>query len=288
MIDVKTGNVINAPGLPTNSNPQMPAFSPDGKKFVFNGYASGGKTITVMDFDVKTKTFSKPLDVWTDSQWPGWPQFTPDSAKVLFHSGTGSDYATWSGNQANISSIDIATKKSVSCDALNGISNGQPYLPYGAQETNYNFEPTILPLAVGGYYWTIFTSRRYYGNTTTPQNYPSESSAQRKKLWVAAIDINPAAGKDPSHPAFYLDGQNLNEDSLRGFWALDPCKANGQTCESGDECCGGFCRQVGNTKQCVPPPMGCSNEFEKCNVAADCCDSTALCIAGHCAKPPPQ
>jgi hypothetical protein len=165
------------------------------------------------------------------------------------------------------------------------MANSTPYLPYTTQETNFNFEPTILPLAVGGYYWTIITSRRFYGNTVTPQN---GSADQRKKLWVAAIDINPKPGVDPSHPAFYLEGQDANVGSLRGFWALDPCKANGQTCESGDECCGGFCRQVGNTKQCVPPPMGCSNEFEKCTVAADCCNSSMLCIAGHCAQPAPQ
>jgi hypothetical protein len=287
LFDVKTNTQLTAPGLDNSGvMAQMPAFSADGKKLTFNRKESGGHVISVMDFDQKTKTFSKLTDVWTDPQWPGWPQFTPDSLKILFHSGSGQDYATWSGNQANIWMIDVATKKAVACNALNGLmANSTPYLPYTTQETNFNFEPTILPLAVGGYYWTIITSRRFYGNTVTPQN---GSADQRKKLWVAAIDINPKPGVDPSHPAFYLEGQDANVGSLRGFWALDPCKANGQTCESGDECCGGFCRQVGNTKQCVPPPMGCSNEFEKCTVAADCCNSSMLCIAGHCAQPAPQ
>jgi len=44
---------------------------------------------------------------------------------------------------------------------------------------------------------------------------------------VAAIDINPTPGTDPSHPAFYLPGQELNAGNLRGFWVVDPCKQNG-------------------------------------------------------------
>jgi hypothetical protein len=242
----------------------------------------------MMAFDYKTKTFSNLTDLFTDQQYyPSWPQFTPDARVVLFHRDSSSDFATWNGAQANIWALDVMTKKVASCDLLNGMSGNNVYLPYGQQEANYNFEPTILPLAVGGYYWAIFTTRRCYGNFTTPNN-SSPSSATRKKLWVAAIDINSVGGKDPSHPAFYLDGQDFNSGSLRGFWALDPCKMNGQTCESGDECCGGFCRQVGNTKQCVPPPMGCSMEFETCQTESDCCKSGSLCINNHCATPPPN
>ncbi len=292
LIDVKTGNTLAAPGIDNTAyNPQMPAFSPDGKFIAFNRRESGSQTLSMMNFDKMTKTFSKITDLFTDPQYPGWPQFTPDSKVVLYHSGNGQDYATWSNHLADIMSLDVAGKKSTKCDALNGMTGNTPYLPYGAQEQSYNFEPTTLPLAVGGYYWTIITSRRFYGNTTTPSNYPSPSDPHRKKLWVAAIDINAVPGKDSSHPAFYLEGQDLNQGSLRGFWALDPCKANGQSCEGGDECCGGFCRQVtlsdgGIGKQCVPPPMGCHQEYEICTVAQDCCDTGALCIAGHCAKPP--
>lgn len=290
--DIKSGNNLGGAGI-DSYQPQMPSFSPDGKFLVFNPYAGGGRTISMMSFDVKTKMFSKKVDLTTDnSSYPGWPIFTPDSGLVLYHTDSASDYATWSGNTANVSAIEVATKKVTTCDALNGIANGQPYLPYTTQETNYNFEPTIVPIAVGGYYWAVFTSRRYYGNTVTPSTNPQPSDPVRKKLWIAAIDINHMSGKDPSHPAFYLDGQDPQAGSLRGFWVLDPCKPNGQSCESGDECCGGFCRQVtlpdgGIGKQCVPPPMGCHQEFEICTTAADCCNMGSLCINGHCATPPP-
>ena len=62
------------------------------------------------------------------------------------------------------------------------------------------------------------------------------------KLWVAAIDLNAPAGTDPSHPAFYLPAQELLAGNSRGYWVVDPCHVDLTSCETGDECCGGFCR----------------------------------------------
>ncbi len=171
-------------------------------------------------------------------------------------------------------------------------------------------------MAVGGYYWVVFTSRRAYGNfisripgaSVSPDgdvpfdNTQVKGSGQntnaikgyRKKLWVAAIDINKPGGIDISHPAFLLEGQETEAGNMRGFWALDPCKANDQSCESGDECCGGFCRQVndadgGTHNACVVPPSGCANESEKCTVSASCCDNAngTTCVNGFCTAPTP-
>ena len=174
-----------------------------------------------------------------------------------------------------------------------------------------NYEPTVLPVAVGGYYWVVFTSRRAYGNfiwhgkgsvtDTDTGDLPFDNTTDqgkikgyRKKLWVAAIDINGQAGLDISHPAFLLEGQETEAGNMRGFWALDPCKADGAGCEGGDECCNGFCRATddgdGGTKNaCVAPPTGCANDNEKWTVSADCCTSPTgtSCINGFCAAPTP-
>ena len=40
--------------------------------------------------------------------------------------------------------------------------------------------------------------------------------------------------------------------------------------------------------ECVPPPGGCSNEYEKCSTASDCCQSSDQCINGFCAQPAAQ
>ena len=149
------------------------------------------------------------------------------------------------------------------------------------------------PVPSGGYYWVVFTSRRMYGNLLTgaPWGAAGDGGGPQKKLWVAAIDINAPAGADPSHPAFYLPGQELDAGNSRGFWVVDPCKANGNSCESGDECCNGFCRKGADGGALVcgdkPPGTMCVQEFEKCAVDADCCNPKQKCIAGKCAQQDP-
>jgi hypothetical protein len=82
--------------------------------------------------------------------------------------------------------------------------------------------------------------------------------------------------------------------NMRGFWALDPWQQNGTSCNSGDQCCSGFCRNQssdgGSVLTCVPPPSGCAQEYEKCTTSADCCGASQgyQCINGYCAQPAPQ
>ena len=66
-----------------------------------------------------------------------------------------------------------------------------------------------------------------------------------KKLWVAAIDLNAAPGADPSHPAFYLPGQELLASNWHQSWVLDPCRSDGSSCATGDQCCNGHCAANG-------------------------------------------
>ncbi|HEX2678325.1 MAG TPA: hypothetical protein VHM19_16850, partial [Polyangiales bacterium] len=86
---------------------------------------------------------------------------------------------------------------------------------------------------------------------------------------------------DPSHPAFYLAGQELGTSNHRAFTALDPCKADGEGCETGIDCCGGFCTD----SVCAEPKSEeprCSQNDEACKTKSDCCDERALCISGYC------
>jgi hypothetical protein len=126
--------------------------------------------------------------------------------------------------------------------------------------------------------------------------WPHTSIHSRKKLWVAAIDIDDPAhpstmARDISHPAFYLTGQEPGSGNSRAFWALTPCKHLGNACTPGtDDCCEGSCRRQpqgdGATGYACNPQLGCSQEFEKCKTDADCCDPGYRCIGGHCARPP--
>ncbi len=309
LLDPTTGVAVpGVTGWPATAQAQMPSFSPDGKYIVFNDRVAdaSGKSLGVMAFDQKTLAFTTLGKIWTGSTLVAWPAFLPDSKSLVFHAGD--DFGTQKAHHADIELVDVATKTRQYVPALNGYAGtdaayGATYLPYDeAAEAHLNFEPTVLPVASGGYFWVVFTSRRCYGNLLPASQDAWGKDAQnttelspRKKLWVAAIDINPTPGKDRSHPAFYLPGQELGTGNMRAFWALDPCHPNGQSCETGDECCGGYCRQVAEADgatgfTCSDKPVGCAQELEKCVTAADCCGASAgvQCINGHCASAGPK
>jgi hypothetical protein len=317
LYDTTTGAAITATGLTATPHMMMPAFSADGKMVAFTHYDADqvGDTIAVMDFDDATNTFSNLRDVATIAgKYVGWAAITPDDNFVFFAAGTHVEYSTISdapGNTgypancqdptSNLYIAHVPSKTSVPANQLNGLTaTGTSYMPF-PDDVNLNFEPTILPEAVGGYFWVVFTTRRNYGNLVNGDPYIGTGGAPspRKKLWVAAINIQSAENPyttavDITHPAFYIEGQELASGNMRGFWALDPCEQNGQSCQTGDECCSGFCRQStgpdgGIQFSCVPP-SGCAQEGEKCTTASDCCGASqgTQCIAGFCATPAAQ
>jgi hypothetical protein len=157
-----------------------------------------------------------------------------------------------------------------------------------AQNQHLAYQPTVNPIAVGGYVWVVFVSPRDYGNEMLSVSNPTYEN--RKQLWVAAVDVNPQPGKDPSHPAFWLPGQDLTTINMSGYWALEACQQTGASCDQGFECCTGFCQASGDGGlACVPPPSGCSAVGNKCTTSADCCNSGSVtCIGGFCSQSTPQ
>ncbi len=308
-----------AVGLATIQSAVTPSFSPDGKKVAFNfwegaetnGVLPGnGHTLAVVDFDKATSGFSAARQVYKDdARYPAWPSFVPDGKAIVFHNtvqgGTcGADppdrtkrsncqLTTWFGATSEIWMAADGASGARRLDALNGVG----YVPTSAthlDDSKLNYMPTVNPVASGGYYWVVFTSRRLYGNVLVDHPFTPGGSAEtaptsgskNKKLWVAAIDMT-TGNVDPSHPAFYLPGQELMAGNSRGFWAVDPCKSNGQSCESGDECCNGFCRKDGASGALVcqdKPPLTCAQEFERCTMDADCCNPKQKCINNRCAS----
>jgi hypothetical protein len=313
VVDPKTGAVIATTGVPASVGSfDAPSFSPSGKKLAFMHGAGSGSAIGMLDFDAPTKTFANLVDVATSSTATlMWPAVSPDVEWVVFQQGNRPDGYTYDlGGQKGTGDLAVAhvpSKTTATLDLANGIANGNVYLPFGNAEAHMNYEPSILPIAVGGYYWVVFNSRREYGNTINDANpyasnlhNPPDGPARRKKLWVAALDLDSpehphGSAVDISHPAFYLPGQDLASGNQHGSWALDPCLPNASSCASGDECCTGYCRQTtgadgGTTFSCVPTPSGCANEYEKCTQTSDCCNAAQgyACVGGYCAQPVPQ
>jgi hypothetical protein len=309
---------LTVTGIPTNLQGGTPTFSSDTKHVAFDflagtiGTTTGnGTQLVSMDFDATTNTFSglQVLATMTGGKRAGFPSFFPTNDAVAFHYqivNSNHRYNTWHGAEAQIWWSDLATGTATGLYALNGLdSTGMTsYLPTGptnhANDTVLSYEPTVNPVASGGYIWIIFTSRRLYGNVATtdpwqsdPRDYDATqvANATTKKLWVAAIDLNAPAGTDPSHPAFYLPAQELLAGNARGFWVLDPCRPDGQSCMSGDQCCNGYCEpgtgDAGLVCTNTPPNAQCSQPQEHCNTAADCCQTSDSCVNGFCAVSTP-
>ncbi len=257
----------------------MPNFAPDGTKIAY--VALSGGALSVYDFNLAAGKAGASTMLLP--QAPGaeiaWPSVAPDAKWIVYQRGP-------ADTRAGAADLFLASAVTPGQEIRLAKLNGDTY-PFaaGARDKSWNYEPTFAPVPSGGFFWVVFTSRRTFGNQLTG------GKDQVKLLWVAAIDLAPVPGKDPSHPAFLLPGQDLSSLNMRGFWALDPCKGDGQGCSSGTECCGGFCDGKGPDGGLVcSAGSGCSNDGDHCETTADCCNAPtgATCINHICAEPPPK
>ena len=298
LYDTNTGTEITGSGIIDYA--YMPNFSVDGAMVVFNqmdaSNADAGHALGVMNYDRATKKFSQLRRIYNNAtRYPGWPFFLPDvvvkttefetrqGKRAIFALGAPPDFATQeqplgqTPHDSDLWWIDVDSGKATALARANGQDDkGATYLPYGDRDAHKNYIPTVSPVAAGGYFWIFFTSKRNYGNLFVKD--APEFVPEAKKIWVAAIDINAPPGSDPSHPAFYLPGQELESGNIRAFAALEPCRATGKSCQTGVDCCCGFCTDG----MCACKQQSCAKLDEKCTTAADCCDKNLSCIGGYC------
>ncbi len=253
LYDATTGTLVPNSGF-DGLFPAMPAFSPDASKVAFvdsgdplaGGWVQGWNIpppgdLKLIDYSANSTPMGTNVRTLVATGADpttriGWPTISPDGNWVLYQRGASAD--TRYGN-GDLYIANTQTGAETRLAALDG--DGYPFAA-GTRDLSWNFEPTFAPVAAGGYFWVVFTSRRTYGNVLTgAPNSDATGFIGTKQLWVAAIDQNPAPGADPSHPPFLLPGQDITTINMRGFWALDPCKSDGNGGGSGTECCGGYC-----------------------------------------------
>jgi hypothetical protein len=77
---------------------------------------------------------------------------------------------------------------------------------------------------------------------------------------------------------------------MRGFWSLEACHADGGGCETGSQCCGGFCDKSSGAGVCKSAASACSDDGDRCNGNSDCCNaaSGSSCINHVCSEPTPR
>jgi hypothetical protein len=231
--------------------------------------------------------------------YPAWPFFTPDGRAVIFSLTSEPDFTqAFPGRDVPAKSelwyVDLETMEAVKLDNAN---KGRAPI-----DTLNNYYPTVMPVAVGGYFWVFWSAVRAYGHKVDGRvegAIPNATlDADKKRIWAAAIKpklamtgeitANPGPLKDPSLPGFYVDGQS-ESGNVRAFAALNPCLAVGETCESGLDCCCGYCLVADGQSEgkCGCEVPMCAKINEKCTTAAECCppdgDGPKLhCIAGFC------
>jgi hypothetical protein len=304
LAETKTAIVVPTSGLDditlaAGLSLMMPSFSLDGKKLVavegagnlFENVIPDSKRIVSLDFDAAGPKFDPTLhEIANISQFAagnqafGYPAFTPDNQFVAYHTGKystgcnpdGCDAVSPDSGEIWISPVGGGTP--VRLSTLND--------PPAVKDHNAGREPMFCPVKRGGYSWMVFTSMRDWGNELV--GTATHTNANRR-LWVAAIDGDIKTA-DPSHPAFYLEGQAATAN-MRAFWALSQCIQTpppgdtGMMCKANFECCSGFCVD----KVCVDKTsQTCAGIGDACESAGDCCNQSVVsCVAKKCKVIPP-
>jgi hypothetical protein len=297
---------------------QMPAFSPDGTMLAVvrndptmatvavpngdNVLPYGPKSIDYLTFNEATTSFGATITPIVQATDPAliqkglaYPSFTPDNKYIAFHSGTHSTGCqniapALGGGFCDDTTVDDGDLYLAPVGGGGAVRLATTDDPPNMADHHASVEPTFDPAAAGGYSWVVFTSMRVWGNQPWPAGVSTTTMVNgRRRLWVAAIDQT--IGKtDPSHPAFYLEGQD-NAPNMRGFWANGPCIATpmpgsdagaSASCTQDYQCCSGFCQNA----QCVTPStISCKSVTSACKTAGDCCNAASnavMCISGVC------
>jgi len=273
IFDVKTGNMLKADVFSQFGKGSEPAWSPNGLKLaaIANGSGSFGwffdtpqGDLIIADYNNGNPNNFKVLITGASGTGrPAYPSFYPTSDYIAYGRPTAGSRSTGTGDLW-ITDLTGKTKKLAV-----------------ASSDNKSFNPVFAPLRAGGYSWIVYITRRDYGNRLVGTN--------RQQLWITAID-DPPTSSDPSHPPFYVRGQEDCAKSENAYYALDPCKMKGQSCESGVDCCSGQCVKINGMYVCGDPPNGgCSADGNACMTDQDCCNApTSKCVDGYCQPPIPQ
>ncbi len=285
ILEVSSGNIVKTL---VNGPSAHPRWSPDGKMIVFaqvldskglNYEKSEIHALEVNGLDIISDQTIIPADGSAFSDL----DISPDSQTMIYRKSFQNSIGD-SNTRAFLYSFESKTNIEL-FKMLDG-SNNRDYW--------YSFSP----FPENDYYWVVFFSRRKYGNKT------SDGTSQ---LWIAAMNKDLSQGVDPSHPAFWLNGQDTGTRNMKGQWVPDYCLTEGEKCQqdgAGKICCEGLeCKLEGisdtadqqTTFTCQYPSPPCVDKGNPCESGGSiaCCNGFLCKISEGsmdkplCVPPPP-
>jgi hypothetical protein len=270
----QTGAYIDPPGMPRGTHP---AWSHDGTRIAYSANVNGwGGGYSAGDIGI--------LPV-TGPDMVGAPIVIQTGASLATSSpaGNASCYPTWAPGDTAIAFAHGSGPRSESDQSALYImapdGSGVVRLDAANGGGTLNYQPRFSPFTQGGYFWLSFLSRRDYGNAQV-----GTLGHSRQQIWVTAISTTGTSGAaDPSRVPYWLPGQDTASQNISAYWAPRACRADGDTCTVGSECCGGECTPgPGGALVCSPPPPErCHRVSETCSTDADCCASDHLSCVDH-------
>ncbi len=278
-MDSHTGALIDPPGQPEGVT--HPAWSHDGTRIAYATNLTGGTwggdyrggdiaIVPIPGPDMVGASsvihhgaaLASSMPAGSGDSYPTW---SPGDTAIAFAHGTGCR------SETDHAALYIMAPDGSGVVRLDNASGG----PTG----DVSFQPRFSPFTQGGYFWLSFLSRRDYGNT-----HVGTQGTARQQIWVTAIRADgTTGGSDPSGVAYWLPGQDTASQNISAYWAPRACRADGDSCDVGSECCGGECSPgPGGALVCSPPPPErCHHVTETCTTDADCCSSEMLVCVDH-------
>ena len=132
-------------------------------------------------------------------------------------------FETDGGAWATSTAPTCATKTVARLDALDGYRRRQG-VPAG-ERPDLNFAPTVLPEAVGGYFWVVFTSHRSYGNTLPSMD---NGGPERQALGRGVRHQRHARARTRATPPSTSTGRSRGRQPARLLGA-HPCRPTATT-----------------------------------------------------------